>query len=145
MKRKNPFKKGSLTDTLVNVGIGGASNVAIDYVFDMLPAEINTSTTKNLIKVVGGAVVGGMINNKFARAAADGIAVVGVSNLISELAFGGSSSEDTKSPAGLPAGTIGALRPRVRLGNNYFKTRSRRISGTESAGDGFSVSKLLGK
>lgn len=118
------FKKASITDTLINVGVGGAANVAVDYVFNMVAGTSKVSgegdststtaeepmfsdTTKNIIKVVGGAVVGSMISNKLARAAADGVATVGVSNLISGL------MEDEKPASGLPYGTIGRV-PRLR-------------------------------
>lgn len=119
------FKKASITDTLINVGIGGAANVAVDYVFNMVAGTSKVSgegdsatpataeepmfsdTTKNIIKVVGGAVVGSMISNKLARAAADGVATVGVSNLLSGL------MEEDKPTTGLPYGTIGRV-PRLR-------------------------------
>ena len=35
---KNPFKKSSIIDTVVNVGVGGAANVAIDYVVEQVDA-----------------------------------------------------------------------------------------------------------
>lgn len=118
---KNPFKKQSLTDTLVNVGIGGAANVALDYVLDMVdPAGTMLSgTTKNIVKIVGGALVGGMAANKMLRAATDGIAVVGVSNLISELM---DETTETPATAGLAPGTIG----RVRTGDPYFKKKAKK-------------------
>lgn len=122
---KNPFKKQSLTDTLVNVGIGGAANVALDYVLDMVdPAGTMLSgTTKNIVKIVGGALVGGMVGSKMLRAATDGIAVVGVSNLISELMGDTTSESTTTEPtAGLAPGTIG----RVRTGDPYFKKKAKK-------------------
>ena len=120
---KNPFKKQSLTDTLVNVGIGGAANVALDYVLDMVdPAGTMLSgTTKNIVKIVGGALVGGMAANKMLRAATDGIAVVGVSNLISEL-MDETTETPEPAPAGLAHGTIG----RVRTGDHYFKKKAKK-------------------
>ena len=122
---KNPFKKQSLTDTLVNVGIGGAANVALDYVLDMVdPAGTMLSgTTKNIVKIVGGALVGGMAANKMLRAATDGIAVVGVSNLISELMDETTETPNPEpAPAGLAPGTIG----RVRTGDPYFKKKAKK-------------------
>lgn len=122
---KNPFKKQSLTDTLVNVGIGGAANVALDYVLDMVdPAGTMLSgTTKNIAKIVGGAVVGSMVSGKMWRAATDGIAVVGVSNLISELMGDTTSESTTTEPtSGLAPGTIG----RVRTGDQYFKKKAKK-------------------
>lgn len=123
--RKNPFKKQSVVNTLVNVGIGGAANVAIDYIWDT--AGLDTSlqndkgdrdvdSIKNAIKVVGGAVVGSMISDRYGRAAADGVAVVGVSNLIAGLMTSKEEKEKTDktpapaAPTGLPGGTIGAIR-----------------------------------
>ena len=141
---KNPFKKKSLTDTLVNVGIGGAANVAIDAAWDAigvdsyLPAmeSVSASTIKHAIKIIGGALVGGMVSNRYARAAADGVATVGVSNLIDELWNPGSSdssasaSESAAASAGLPGGTIGALRG-YRYGNKSFGKGKGRMAGLE--------------
>lgn len=147
---KNPFKKQSLTDTLINVGIGGGANVAIDYVWDMagLDATLETAlgadssvsaeTIKNVIKLAGGAIVGGMISNKYGRAAADGVAVVGASNLISGLMSGdkqtdlnndgGKAKSGIDPVTGLPYGTIGALR-RGKMGQRTW----RKVSGVGNA------------
>lgn len=139
--KKNPFKKQSLTDTLVNVAVGGAANVAIDYIeteFNV-PAEGKTEkplsdTVVNCVKIGIGAVVGGMVSNKIARAAADGIAVVGVSNLIKGL-MAESSAEST---SGVPYGTIGANMERIHLGNRHFQKKAK--------GAGFTVNgTFLGK
>ena len=129
---KNPFKKKSLMDTLVNVGIGGAANVVYDQVLgsvleDSLSSMENPGLVNNIIKIVGGAVVGGMISNQYARAAADGIAVVGVSNLVNDLMSSDSSSSTTTTTTttttdgatGLPSGTVG----RIVLGNRRYKRR----------------------
>ena len=136
---KNPFKKKSLTDTLVNVGIGGAANVAIDAAWDALGVDsyipamesISPSTIKHAIKIIGGAVVGGMVSNKYARAAADGVATVGVSNLIDELWNPGTTG-DQKPTKGLPGGTIGALRG-YRYGSRRFG-KSLKASGRKASG-----------
>lgn len=139
---KNPFKKKSLTDTLVNVGIGGAANVAIDAAWDAvgvdsyLPAmeSVSSSTIKHAIKIIGGALVGGMVSNRYARAAADGVATVGVSNLIDELWNPGksesSASESAAAAQGLPGGTIGALRG-YRYGSRSFGKGKGRMAGLE--------------
>lgn len=120
---KNPFKKQSIMDTIVNVGIGGAANVAIDSVVSQFEAiQSLGDTTINAIKIAGGAIVGSMVSNKFARAAADGIATVGVSNLIAGL-MNDSASTPVDGAAGLPYGTIG--RP-VRLGNRAYRRATRR-------------------
>lgn len=122
---KNPFKKQSIIDTVVNVGIGGAANVAIDAVVGQFEAlQSLGDTTINALKIAAGAVVGSMVSDKFARAAADGIATVGVSNLIAGL------MADEASPApsnGLPYGTIG----RVRLGNRAYR-RAHKVSGVNA-------------
>lgn len=122
---KNPFKKQSIIDTVVNVGIGGAANVAIDAVVGQFEALQSLGDTAiNALKIAAGAVVGSMVSDKFARAAADGIATVGVSNLIAGL------MADEASPAlsgGLPYGTIG----RVRLGNRAYR-RARKVSGVNA-------------
>lgn len=142
---KNPFKKQSLTDTLINVGIGGGANVAIDYVWDMAgldttletalgaDSSVSAETIKNVIKLAGGAIVGGMISNKYGRAAADGVAVVGASNLISGLMSGDKQTNlnnggEDKGAAGLPYGTIGALR-RGKMGQRTW----RKVNGVGNA------------
>lgn len=122
---KNPFKKQSIIDTVVNVGIGGAANVAIDYVVGQIDAiQSLGDTTINALKIATGAVVGSMVSDKFARAAADGVATVGVSNLIAGL------MADEPSPApssGLPYGTIGRVRP----GNRAYR-RAHKVSGVNA-------------
>lgn len=124
---KNPFKKQSIIDTVVNVGIGGAANVAIDYVVGQVDAlQSLGDTTINALKIAAGAVVGSMVSDKFARAAADGVATVGVSNLIAGL-----MNDTTPAPAsGLPYGTISG---RVIPGNRAYR-RARKVSGTPTAG-----------
>jgi hypothetical protein len=122
---KNPFKKSSIADTVINVSVGGAANVAIDYLVDQVEALKGLGdTTINAAKIVAGAVVGSMVSNKIARAAADGVAVVGVSNLISGLISDSSSS--TEGSSGLPYGTIGRVIP----GNSaYRRARAKKVSG----------------
>lgn len=97
---KNPFKKSSITDTLVNVGAGGAANVAFDYLYNLTGLSLG-DTTKNIVKVAIGAFGGSMVSNKIARAAADGIAVVGVSTLISDNLIGTGDADVEKAPAGV--------------------------------------------
>ena len=105
---KNPFKKQNIIDTVVNVGVGGAANVAMDYVFNSVSTlQSLGATTKNAVKIAAGAIGGSLIGGKYARAAFDGIATVGASELISGLVAG---SEAPTS--GLPFGTIGRA-PRV--------------------------------
>lgn len=122
---KNPFKKSSAVDTLVNVGVGGAANVAIDYVVNSVEALAGLdSKIINGIKIALGAVGGSITSNKIVRAAVDGIAVVGASNLVSELVNGTSSTE---AAAGIPANTIG----RIRVGQRGFR-RASKVSGIDS-------------
>lgn len=124
---KNPFKKQSAIDTLINVGVGGAANVAVDYLINQVDAIKSLGdTTVNLIKIAGGAVVGSMISNKYARLACDGVATVGVSNLISSFM----DEEPSKEGAnGLPYGTIGRVRPGVAA---YRRAHSRKVSGVNA-------------
>lgn len=101
---KNPFKKSNVVDTLINVGVGGAGNVAADYLInnvDMLKSL--DADTINLGKFVFGSVGSAMVSNKYAKALMDGFAVVGASNYISSL-----MADQTTS--GVPAGTIGRAR-----------------------------------
>lgn len=124
---KNPFKKQSIIDTVVNVGIGGAANVAIDYVVNQVDAIKGLGdTTVNALKVAAGAIVGSMVTNKMARAAADGVATVGVSNLIAGLMDG----TTTEGAGALPYGTISG---RVVPGNRAYR-RAHKVSGTPTAG-----------
>lgn len=122
---KNPFKKQSIVDTVVNVGVGGAANVAIDYAVNQVDAIKGLGDTViNAGKIVLGAVIGSMVSNKYLRAACDGVATVGVSNLVSGM------MEETTAPAGLPYGTIGRVRP----GNRAYKRVSPRVSGVDACG-----------
>ncbi len=125
---KNPFKKQGIVATLVNVGIGGAANVAMDYVINatgILDGVENADTIKNAAKIAVGAIGGTMLKNQYAHAALDGIAVVGVSNLVDGLVNG---ADDSKT-SGLPEGTIG----RIRLGQRGFARRARSVRGVGGA------------
>ena len=100
-------------DTVVNVGVGGAANVAMDYAFAKVDALASLGgTTKKAIKIAVGAIGGAMTTNKYLRAAADGIATVGASELIS------SYIDTPATTEGLPEGTIGRVR---HLGQRGFK------------------------
>lgn len=124
---KNPFKKKGITDTLVNVGIGGAANVAMDYAVSKIDALSSLdSTTINAIKIGVGVLGGTMTTNKMLRAAVDGIATVGVSNLVAGLM----SDTSTKGSSGIPSSTIGRIPPRRVLGNKNFV---RRVSGVTTS------------
>ena len=124
---KNPFKKQSIMDTVVNVGIGGAANVAIDYVVSQVEAiQSLCDTTINAAKIALGAVVGSMVSNKMLRAACDGVATVGVSNLVSGLLIDGAPA------SGMPYGTIGLPKDtvgRIIPGNRAYRRAHRKVSG----------------
>ena len=130
---KNPFKKSSIIDTVVNVGVGGAANVAMDYALNSIGEvagfNLSEGTTKHAVKIAVGALAGSMISNKYARAAFDGIATVGAANLIDGLVNG----ETTTTPAtttGLPEGTIG----KIRMGQKGFRRRVAGIQGADFMG-----------
>ena len=108
--KKNPFKKSSIIDTVINVGIGGAANVAMNYVFGLIPADTfgeNATTWKNAIKIGVGAIGGSMVGGSYAkylRPAFDGIATVGASELISGLIASDNAPtvEDPSGQGGVP-------------------------------------------
>lgn len=128
-KMKNPFKKSSIVDTIINVGVGGAANVAMDYA----RAQISTlasleDTTYNAIKIAVGALGGSMSKNKYVRAAVDGIATVGAANLISGYITPDAAPSPTPSPDGTGyAPFIG----RLRAGQRGYR---RAIRGTGKVG-----------
>lgn len=130
---KNPFKKANITDTILNVAVGGGANVAIDYVVNKVEAIKDLGdTTINTIKIVAGSLVGSMVSNKVARAAADGVAIVGAANLISGLIADATSGSNNggEGANGLPYGTIG----RVRMGNRaYRRAAERKVAGPGAA------------
>ena len=119
---KNPFKKSSIIDTAINVGVGGAANVAMDYVFSRVDALASLEPmTKNIVKIIAGAVGGSMVSNRYVRAAADGVATVGVSNLIASY-ISEEEAPTTAVTSGLAKGTIGRA---YRMGQRGF----RKVSG----------------
>ena len=123
---KNPFKKTAIVDTVINVGIGGAANVAMNYAFGKIDALASLGdTTKQAIKIAVGALAGTMTTNKYLRAAADGIATVGASELISGYL-------PTETVEGLPYGMIGRAGVK-HLGNKAFKKRVAGVAATPSA------------
>ena len=132
---KNPFKKSSAIDTLTNVGVGGAANVAIDYAVSQVEMLATADPMYvNIGKIAVGALGGSMVKNKYARAAMDGIATVGVSNLISSLlndTEGGSELATTDKMSGLAKGTIGSMIPGNR---KYIRNR---VSGIGAAANAF--------
>lgn len=135
--KKNPFKKKGITDTLTNVGIGGAANVAIDYAVSKVDALASLdATTLNAIKIGVGVLGGTMTTNKFIQAAVHGVATVGVSNLVQGLLDDTVTSTTTTTDTtveGLAKGTIGVIRP----GNPYYKRPIRRRSVAGVGSNGF--------
>lgn len=132
---KNPFKKGNVVDTLINVGVGGAGNVAADYIIDSIQKDAKepwSPDTINLGKFIIGSVGSAMVSNKYAKALMDGFAVVGASNYISSL------MADSQTTSGVPAGTIGRARyiaPR--------RTYARRFAGKTSGVPTDTVSNIM--
>lgn len=127
---KNPFKKQGIMATLVNVGIGGVANVAIDYVVSSIDALSQVSDTYINAGKIAVGVVGTMTGNNYVHAATDGIAVVGVSNLVKSLM---ADEETPVTTDGLPYGTIGncgKIGRKVIMGNRAFK---RNMSGVGRA------------
>lgn len=132
---KNPFKKGNVVDTLINVGVGGAGNVAADYIIDSIQKDAKepwSPDTINLGKFIIGSVGSAMVSNKYAKALMDGFAVVGASNYISSL------MAESQTTSGVPAGTIGRARyiaPR--------RTYARRFAGKTSGVPTDTVSNIM--
>lgn len=104
------FKKSGLTETLINVGTGGAANALVDVAVEYV-APNTSDMYVNIGKLVGGVVLSStMSSNKMMRAAADGVATVGAANLVKSLisdGFGGSS----EGTAGFKRDVIGRMRP----------------------------------
>ncbi|MBR6686834.1 MAG: hypothetical protein IKL69_05440 [Paludibacteraceae bacterium] len=130
---KNPFKKGNVVDTLINVGVGGAGNVAADYLINNVEMlKSLDADTINLGKFVVGSVGSAMVSNKYAKALMDGFAVVGASNYISSL------MAESQTTSGVPAGTIGRARyiaPR--------KSYARRFAGKTSGVPAETISNIM--
>lgn len=121
---KNPFKKSSIIDTAINVGTGGAANALVDVaVNSVLP---NTDPMYvNIGKFVGGVVLGSMVGkNQMLRAATDGIATVGVANLVSDLVANGfSGSSSGEGAAGFKNDVMGRVRAKHSLLARRIKMR----------------------
>lgn len=130
MAKKNPFKQKSIMDTLINVGVGGGANVAIDAAVTSYNNTAGTpidETYINVGKIALGVVGGSMVANRYLRAAADGVAVVGVSNLIKS--FMEQDTAPESGAAGFMAASVGA-RP-MRTGKPMYAAKARKsVSGT---------------
>lgn len=131
---KNVFKKNNVVDTAINVGIGAVANIAVDYAV----SAIDTDNTWDPMYVNGGkflvGVVGStMIGEKMVKAALDGVAVVGLSNLVNDLMNGDDSGDDKtkETTSGVPRGTIGRVRRYVPGHRNLARSmRQQKTSGT---------------
>ena len=127
---KNPFKKSSAIDTLTNVGIGGAANVAIDYAVSQVEMLATADPMYvNIGKIAVGALGGSMVKNKYARAAMDGVATVGVSNLIASLIS--DTTAGSESTNGLAKGTISQ---RMIPGNRRYIRNRAAVKGAYGIG-----------
>lgn len=128
------FKKANITDAAINVGVGGAANAAIDLAVESIDAIKSLGDTYvNAGKVVLGVLGGTMVSNKYLRAAANGIATVGVASLVKDHVvplISGDTTDKTETPSGVPF--IG----RLRVGQRGFRNAGLRGTGTV-AGAGF--------
>lgn len=98
---KNLFNTKNIIDGMINIGVGGAANVAVDKIIDSIEMETPIEDdTLNLGKFVLGVVGSSMVSNKIVKAAFDGVATVGISNYAKSLMATGTT-------AGLPDGMIG--------------------------------------
>ena len=132
---KNPFKKASATATVKEVALGGAGNVAYDYIYSLIaPTAELSDVTKNAIKIGIGVIGGSMVKQSWAKSIFAGAATVGVSNLIAGYMPNGDdepkeTTTTTTAPSGLPKGMIGA-----RPGQRGFRLAAvRGVSSTPSA------------
>lgn len=120
---KNPFKKDSIIDTAINVGTGGAANALVDMAVNSVFPNVDPMYV-NIGKFAGGVILGSIAGkNQMLRAAVDGVATVGVSNLISNLVADGfgsdSGSEEGEGASGFKRDVLG----RVRSGHSRLARR----------------------
>ena len=124
---KKLFDTKNIIDTAVNVGIGGAANVAIDYAVQNVEALSDMEqSTINLGKFALGVIGSAMVSDKMVKAAFDGVATVGISNFVANIL---NSDNQATTTAGVPAGTIGARKyvpSRRALAN---RLRKQQVSG----------------
>lgn len=131
-KKKNPFKKENVMDTVVSVGLGGAANVAIDAAVGAYNDSATTPIDEMYVhigKFIVGALGSSMLSNRYAKAALDGVGVVGASNLIDYLMNNNTKDDKKEEPtAGIPTGTIGRI---VTPNGAYVRKlkRKSRVSG----------------
>lgn len=114
------FKKSGITETLINVGTGGAANALVDVAVEYV-APNTSDMYVNIGKLVGGVVLGStMGSNKMMRAAADGVATVGAANLVKSLISNGFGSDE--GTTGFKRDVIG----RMRAGHSRLARRVKR-------------------
>lgn len=133
---KKVFKKDNVVDTAIRVGVGSVANIAVDYAVSAIDTDnawdpMYVNGGKFLVGVVGSTMVG----EKMVKAAMDGIAVVGLSNLVNSLITGDSTTTTpttpTESTSGVPRGTIGRVRRYVPGHRNLARSmRTQKTSGT---------------
>lgn len=130
MAKKNPFKKQSIMDTLVNVGIGGAANVAIDAAVTSYNKTAGTPIDETYVhvgKIALGVVGGSMVDNRYLRAAMDGVSTVGVSNLIASFMQEEPPAPPAPGTSGFMASSVGAM----RTGKPMYAAKAKKsVSGT---------------
>ena len=129
---KNPFKSKNIVDTMINVGIGGAANVAVDYAINSLALDIEPDYM-NLGKFILGTVGSSMVSNRYVKAAMDGVAVVGASNYFSKLLTETTTAPSSEATSGVPAGTVGRTRmipPMKKYAGRFAKKTSGVPTGT---------------
>lgn len=103
---KNPFKKQNVIDAAVNIAIGGAANVAVDYAISQIDTLATMEEDKiNLGKFIVGTIGSIMVGNKMLKAAMDGFAVVGIANYAKSLM----NTTPAAGTTGVPYGTIGRI------------------------------------
>ena len=124
---KKLFDTKNIIDTAVNVGLGGAANVAIDYAVQNVEALSDMEqSTINLGKFALGVIGSAMVSDKMVKAAFDGVATVGISNFVANIL---NSDNQATTTAGVPDGTIGARKyvpSRRALAN---RLRKQQVSG----------------
>lgn len=123
---KNPFKLNNVISSAAALAIGGGANVLADYAIAQIGLSEENKKYVNAGKIAVGAIAGSMLSGKkygWLKSAADGVAIVGFSNLIDGLVNG------TEGASGLPEGMIG----RIRLGQRGFRPAGRRVAGLGGA------------
>lgn len=105
---KNPFKKQNIVDAAINIAIGGAANVAVDYAISQIDTLATMEEDKiNLGKFIVGTIGSTMVGDKMLKAALDGFAVVGIANYAKNLM--NSTNTASAGATGVPYGTIGRI------------------------------------